>query len=51
MKTATRDIVCLEGTYGEPIECNRILSCQLCDPRMIDQLNEGRLPEVDKKFK
>jgi len=45
MKTAAKDLVYLDGTYGEPIECNHLLSCQPCDPRRIGQLNEGRLPK------
>jgi len=26
-KTAAKDLVPLDGTYGEPIECNQLLSC------------------------
>jgi len=45
MKTAAKDLVCLDGTYGDLIECNQLFSCQPCDPRRIIQLSEGRLPK------
>ena len=46
MKTAAKDLVSLDGTHGEPIECNQLYSCHPCDPRRIGQLNEGRLPDL-----
>jgi len=29
MKTAAEDLVCLDGTYEESIECNHLLLCQV----------------------
>jgi 23S rRNA (adenine2503-C2)-methyltransferase len=46
LKTAAKDLVCLDRTYGKIIECNQLLSCQPRDSRRISQLNECRLPKI-----
>ena len=51
MKSAAEDLVCLDGTYGKPIECIQLRLCQLCDPRRIGQHNECRLPRIQASLK
>jgi hypothetical protein len=44
MKTAARNLVCLDGTSGKHIECNQLTLMPSMQSRKISQLNEGRLP-------
>lgn len=51
MKTAAKDLVCLDGTCGEPIECNHLTLVHPCDPERSVNSMKVDYPESDKENK